>query len=304
MSGWGLKDLGDLAEEMHDVMSSSLGNARRVSIDDCFPSSHQPRIYVGRDDLKRLAEEIQEKGFKDPVRVWENDGKFEIFGGERRWQAAQMAGLTEIEVLVEPRPIMVYEQMLSAFADNEMAVPLTDWEKGRYLLRVISEMLALDPARSAVLLVNLYNHQRGRAVRDPFWDDEHGEMVQSVVGVIERMGDTLANFVGNKLPLLRNMPKPLAKALDDGAISLGVARILRQAPAEALPGLVEQAISEHWGIRESQSAISEAKPKKAPSRFNYVPLTRKLAGFDQLPEEAQTVVRSLVDQIIAVFNRR
>ena len=73
----------------------------RVPIEFVLPNPKNPRRSFGDEDLTDLAQSIKEHGIVQPVLVRRTrDGKFEIIAGERRWRAAQRAGLTEIPVLV------------------------------------------------------------------------------------------------------------------------------------------------------------------------------------------------------------
>ncbi len=67
---------------------------RNIPIDKLVANIHQPRKDFG--DLEELAGSIKEKGILEPILIRPKDGKFEIIAGERRYRAAQIAGLTEI----------------------------------------------------------------------------------------------------------------------------------------------------------------------------------------------------------------
>lgn len=79
-------------------------NQRRVPIEFLAPSKNNPRKKFAQDELKDLASSIKERGIFQPIIVRPDpDGeedRFEIIAGERRWRAAQMAGLHEIPVLI------------------------------------------------------------------------------------------------------------------------------------------------------------------------------------------------------------
>jgi ParB family transcriptional regulator, chromosome partitioning protein len=63
------------------------------------PSALQPRKDFAPEALEELAASIKEKGIVQPLLVRERDGQLELIAGERRWRAAQLAGLTEAPVL-------------------------------------------------------------------------------------------------------------------------------------------------------------------------------------------------------------
>ena len=75
----------------------------KVAIADLQPNKYQPRIIFDEEKLNELSSSIKENGVIQPIAVRPNkyeDGKYEIVAGERRWLAAQRAGLNEVPVAV------------------------------------------------------------------------------------------------------------------------------------------------------------------------------------------------------------
>ena len=78
-------------------------NVNKVSVSDLSPNKYQPRKLFDEKSLDELVSSIKERGIIQPIIVRKsNDGKFkyEIIAGERRWLAAQKAGLHEVPVVV------------------------------------------------------------------------------------------------------------------------------------------------------------------------------------------------------------
>src|SRR5438874_629002 len=73
---------------------------QRLALDRLRPCPFQPRKEFSREALQELADSIREQGIIQPLIVREKDGYFELIAGERRWRAAQVAGLTEVAVVV------------------------------------------------------------------------------------------------------------------------------------------------------------------------------------------------------------
>ena len=75
----------------------------RVPIERLVPNPDQPRTHFSEDALEGLAASIREKGVIQPliVRKGQADGTFEIVAGERRWRAAQRAGLHDLPVILK-----------------------------------------------------------------------------------------------------------------------------------------------------------------------------------------------------------
>ena len=72
-----------------------------IKISDIVPCSFQPRTEFDRDALESLAQSIKEKGVLQPLLVRKKNDKYEIIAGERRWRAAQLAGLEKVPAIVK-----------------------------------------------------------------------------------------------------------------------------------------------------------------------------------------------------------
>ena len=75
----------------------------KISISSIIPNRNQPRKFFEKEALNELTESIKERGIIQPLivrRSEDQDNKFELIAGERRWQAAQSAGLHEVPVVV------------------------------------------------------------------------------------------------------------------------------------------------------------------------------------------------------------
>lgn len=78
--------------------------ARSIPLTALAPGAAQPRRHFDEDALDALAQSIREKGMLQPIiarRVPDEPGRYEIVAGERRWRAAQKAGLAEAPVIVK-----------------------------------------------------------------------------------------------------------------------------------------------------------------------------------------------------------
>jgi len=70
-------------------------------IEEVIPNRSQPRKHFDESKLQELAESIKEKGILEPLIVRRTDQGYELVIGERRWRAAQKAGLKEVPVMVK-----------------------------------------------------------------------------------------------------------------------------------------------------------------------------------------------------------
>ncbi len=101
--GRGLAALIGEAGDDEAVMTRAKGGQRLVPIEFLRPNPRNPRKDFAEADLEELAGSIREKGILQPILVRQNPmlaDAYEIIAGERRWRAAQRAGLHEVPVLV------------------------------------------------------------------------------------------------------------------------------------------------------------------------------------------------------------
>ena len=79
--------------------ASSAPKSNKVSISALTRNKFQPRKKFNKQQMEELSNSIKERGIIQPIVVRKNHDKFEIIAGERRWQAAQNAGLHEVPIV-------------------------------------------------------------------------------------------------------------------------------------------------------------------------------------------------------------
>jgi ParB family chromosome partitioning protein len=121
-----------------------------LTIDRIRPGRYQPRTKMDAESLAELALSIKEQGVMQPILVRPVDaGRFEIVAGERRWRAAQQAGLREIPALVKSVPDQA--ALAVALIENIQREDLNPLEEARGLQRLIDEFgLTHDAVAKAV----------------------------------------------------------------------------------------------------------------------------------------------------------
>jgi ParB family chromosome partitioning protein len=92
------KGLGALLPEFGQAEPKAL---LYCGIEEIIPNRSQPRKHFDESKLQELAESIKEKGILEPLIVRRTDQGYELIVGERRWRAAQKAGLKEVPVVVK-----------------------------------------------------------------------------------------------------------------------------------------------------------------------------------------------------------
>lgn len=181
---------------------ADVGGARTVPIETIRPSPLQPRRHFGEEELEALAQSIREKGIVQPLLVrpaGDTEPDFELIAGERRWRAAQRAGLHEVPVVV--RPMGDADVLEIALVENLQREDLSPVEEAEAYSRLM--------------------HEFGRS--------------QASLG--EAVGKSRSH-VANTLRLL-TLPAPVRRQLEEGVLSAGHARaLLGAADPAALAGEV------------------------------------------------------------------
>ncbi len=195
------------------------GELRKLPIEHITPGKYQPRQHWNEDALNELADSIRSQGLIQPVVVRTiGRNRYELIAGERRWRAAQKAGLDTLPALVRDVP----EQSVLAMAliENIQRQELTSLEEAHALRRLIDEFeLTHQQAAQAV--------GRSRAA------------------------------VSNLLRLL-DMPEAIRELLDEGKLEMGHARALLTLDADLAEPLARQAARLGWSVRELEQAARRA----------------------------------------------
>jgi ParB family chromosome partitioning protein len=111
---------------------------RSVPLADIQPGKYQPRTHMDSASLEELAASIRMQGLMQPILVRPvSDERYEIIAGERRWRAAQMAGLTEVSTLI--REIPDEAALAMALIENIQRENLNPLEEALGLQRLIDE---------------------------------------------------------------------------------------------------------------------------------------------------------------------
>ena len=126
-------------------LSSLIGETKveqatnKLSISDLYPNKFQPRKIFDEDSLKDLEKSIKERGIIQPiiVRKSNDDSKYEIIAGERRWLAAQKAGLHEVPVVVTEADDL--KSLEFAIVENVQRNDLNPLEEAQGYQRLIND---------------------------------------------------------------------------------------------------------------------------------------------------------------------
>lgn len=186
---------------------------------DLVPNPHQPRVHFDEELLSDLSASIKEIGVLQPLLVRRlADGTYQLIAGERRWRAAQRAGLVTVPAVVkETDDISSVEQALVENLHRQDLSPLEEASAYQQLL-------------------------------DDF-QLTHDD-------VAKRVGKS-RSAVTNTLRLL-NLPPAVQALLADGRLSAGHAKALLGTPDRAFQEqLARRAATEHWSVRAVEEAIRD-----------------------------------------------
>ena len=139
---------------------SAVEEFRQVAVDLIFPNPRQPRRNFDDAALAALASSLETRGVLQPVLVRPGpDGRFELSAGERRWRAAQLAGLEMIPAIVRARDDA--ESLELALIENMAREDLNPVEEARACAALVEELglsredVGLRIGRSRVAVSNL-----------------------------------------------------------------------------------------------------------------------------------------------------
>lgn len=198
----------------------------KVPVGRVCPSSLQPRRDFPAESLAELADSIRQQGILQPLVVRRQGEKLELIAGERRWRASQLAGLTEVPVIVRE-------------ADDTTALELMLVEN---LQR--EDLNPVDEAQGYAELM------------------ERFRLTQDLVAT--KVGRSRA-AVANALRLLR-LPTAVQGLLREGKISTGHAKVLLGLTGLALQSeAAERVVKEGLSVRQAEELVARmTAPEPAP----------------------------------------
>lgn len=193
---------------------------RQLPVELIVANPNQPRRHFGEEALNALAGSLGEQGVLQPVLVRPKPGgTYELVAGERRWRAAQIAGLSEIPALVRPRDDAATLEL--ALIENMAREDLNPIEEARACAALVEEL-------------GLTREQVGRRVG-------RGRVA-----------------VSNLLRLL-DLPDETIELLEQEKLSEGHGRALLLAEDHAVRrGLARQAVGEGWSVRAVEARARDA----------------------------------------------
>jgi len=150
--------IGTPAVAPREDVAESGERVHRVNLANIVPSALQPRKDFGREALQELIDSIRQHGIIQPLIVRQAGARFELIAGERRWRAAQEAGLTQAPVIIRSAGDM--EVLELSLIENLQRADLNPIEEAQGYARLASEFgmrqedIALKVGRSRAAVAN------------------------------------------------------------------------------------------------------------------------------------------------------
>ena len=202
-----------------------------------YPNPHQPRARVREEGLDDLAQSIRAQGVIEPLVVRPRPaGGFEIIAGERRWRAAERAGLASVPVVV--RDVDDRQAMAMALIENIQREDLTPLEEARALKALLAEFA--------------FTHE----------------------ALAEAVGRSRA-AVSNMLRLL-NLAPGASELLETGALEMGHARALLPLPVEDQEAAARRIAARGLSVRQAEALVKRLQNGGPPAKRQPDPDTRRL----------------------------
>jgi ParB family transcriptional regulator, chromosome partitioning protein len=225
-----------------DSATAKTGSSlRTIDIENIHPSSKQPRRHFDDTRLDELAESIRSQGIIQPLVVRARAaGGFELIAGERRWRAAQRAGLHQVPAIVrDVAEAQVFEMALVENLQREDLNPIEEAEGYQHLVA------------------------------------EFGYTQESLAARVGKERSTVANA----LRLLK-LPPIVRGMVIDGRLSMGHARALLGLEEDAvIERLARQTASRSLSVRQVEAMVRrerEGSPPPAPPSPTESPAARDL----------------------------
>lgn len=240
--GRGLDALLGGSSDIVENVPTLAGAPSTLSVAALQAGKYQPRTRMDEGALSELAASIRVQGLLQPILVRPIEGagsvKYEIIAGERRFRAAQLAGMTEVPVVVKA----VDDQAAAAMAliENMQREDLNPLEEAQGIQRLISE-----------------------------FSFTHEQAAQAV--------GRSRSAVSNLLRLM-NLAKPVQTMLMAGDIDMGHARALLAVDAATQITLANQIVAKRLSVRDAEKLVTRHVQEQESARTSSPSSSREKSG--------------------------
>lgn len=228
-----------------EVQALDHGQLKQIDVKILKRGNYQPRRFINEEDLQELAASIKKHGVMQPIvirPVVDDVYSYEIIAGERRWRAAQIAGLTEIPAIVRD-------------LTDQVAIALA-------LIENIQRQ-DLNPIDQAMALQRFH--------------EEFGLSHQEIAETVGKARTTVSNLLR-----LLSLAEPIKDHIQHGQLDMGHARAILTLKAKEQIQIAKIVIEKNLSVRQTEQLVRELnlpkqdKPKVALSA-DIEQLTQKLS---------------------------
>lgn len=236
------RGLGSLIPGSDQEEPTGEGGLLTVPVVSISPNPRQPRTQMDEAKLAELADSIQEHGLIQPLIVRrESDNSYILIAGERRWRAAQLAGLPTV-------PVVVKEASPQAMLELALIENI--------------QRADLNPIEEALAYQQLI--------------DDFGLTQEAVAKRVGKSRPTVANIVR-----LLNLPPNVQEAVNNELISGAHARALLPLPTpERQTAVMNQIISQDLSVRQVEAIVNKLKSEKKPPPKQTFHLSPEMAALE------------------------
>lgn len=266
--GRGLDALLGGSADFSDSAPNMPGAPSLLSVSALQPGRHQPRTRMDEGALNELAASIKSQGVLQailvrPVAPHNGAARYEIIAGERRFRAAQIAGLSEVPVLVKD----VDDQVAAAMAliENIQREDLNPLEEAQGIHRLITDFS--------------FTHDQA-------------------AGAIGRSRSAVSNLLR-----LMNLAKPVQTMLMAGDVEMGHARALLAVDGATQITLANQVIAKRMSVRETERLVARVTAEQAGGPKPRVAGGQKSRDITRLEEELSDALATQVTIKLGAKNR-
>jgi ParB family chromosome partitioning protein len=214
-----------LAAILPEAVAEKAGELHELPVELIKPNPNQPRTKIDEEALAGLASSIEANGVVQPLLVRPlPDGSYELIAGERRWRAAQAAGLAKVPAVVRDQELA--ERLQVALIEN----------------MVREDLNPVDEARACAALV-----------------DDLGLTREDLARRVGRSRPAVSNLIR-----LLDLPDEALAMLESGELSEGHGRAILAAEGnDVRRRLARDAVRGAWSVRETENRVKLAgQPKK------------------------------------------
>jgi len=242
--------------------AETIASPQTVKLDAITMPQQQPRRYFDPQKLAQLTESIQAHGILENLLVRPVEGQeglYELVAGERRYRAAQAAGLEEVPVAI--RELTDEQALQISLVENLQREDLNPVEETEAILHLLASRLKIAVTEVSSLLYRMQNDLQ--RMNDNVISQPEAETVKQVFAQLGLM--SWESFVSNRLPLLK-LPEDILEALRSGEIEYTKAKAIAKVKDEQQRNaLLAQAIQENLSLSEIGERLKTVQPQKVSS---------------------------------------